>query len=268
MVGGISQSGRTQLAHLFAQGRRSVTPGEAATIWGSDTETAAKTLSRWARLGWVRRVRRGLYIPVPVDVQDPAKWTEDALFVANVLWSPCYFTGWTSANHWALTEQIFRTTIVKTTHSVRSSRHQYAGHDYHLVHTSGQLLEWGITQIWQGQARIAMADPARTVIDVLDNPSLSGGIRLGAEILEAYLHDHDPSQLLAYGDGVGNRTVFKRLGYIAEVLALPAEDLINESRHRIAHGRSLLDPSAPPGGRYSASWELEINVTLDQAGAS
>jgi predicted transcriptional regulator of viral defense system len=268
MAGGISQSGRTQLAQLFAQGRRSVTPSEAADIFGSDTATAAKTLSRWAKQGWVRRVRRGLYIPVPLDAQDPARWTEDALFVAHTLWSPCYFTGWTSANHWALTEQTFRTTIVKTTQGVRSSKHQYAGHDYYLVHASAQLLEWGTTQVWQGQTRIAMADPARTVIDILDNPSLSGGIRLGVEILEAYLHDKDPGQLVTYADRLGNRTVFKRLGYIAEVLGIPAKELVTASQNRITHGRSVLDPSAPPGGNYSDNWELQINVTLDQGGAS
>ena len=41
-----------------------------------------KRLSRQAREGWVRKVRRGLYIGVPVDASNPAAWSEDALIVA------------------------------------------------------------------------------------------------------------------------------------------------------------------------------------------
>ena len=32
--------------------------------------------SAWASRGWLRRVRRGLYIAVPVDARDPATWGE------------------------------------------------------------------------------------------------------------------------------------------------------------------------------------------------
>jgi predicted transcriptional regulator of viral defense system len=63
-----------------------------------------------------------------------------------------------------------------------------------------------------------MADPARTVVDVLDDPRLSGGIRLATEILAAYLQEGPPATLIEYAERLGNRTVFKRLGYLGEVL--------------------------------------------------
>src|SRR5438105_1406370 len=96
---GISPSGRAELAALLGSGRRFVTPADVVGELGVDAETAAKKLSRWAAQGWLRRARRGLYIPVPIDAANPAAWSEDSLIVAAAVWSPCYFTGWTAANH-------------------------------------------------------------------------------------------------------------------------------------------------------------------------
>jgi len=45
----------------------------------------ARKLARWARLGWLRRVRRGLYIPVPVEAEDPRRWTDDPLYLADAV---------------------------------------------------------------------------------------------------------------------------------------------------------------------------------------
>jgi predicted transcriptional regulator of viral defense system len=111
---GITGRGRAELAAVLASGRRFITPADVSDALRVDPDAAAKRLSRWAREGWVRRVRRGMYIGVPVDATNPAAWSEDALIVAGRIWSPCYFTGWTSAGHWALTDQVFRTTVLKT----------------------------------------------------------------------------------------------------------------------------------------------------------
>ena len=116
---GITGRGRAELAQVLASGRRFITPMDVVEALAVDADTAAKKLSRWAEEGWVRRVRRGLYIGVPVDATNPAAWSEDALLVAAAVWPPCYFTGWTSANHWSLTDQTFRTTVLKTTGRVR-----------------------------------------------------------------------------------------------------------------------------------------------------
>ena len=74
---GLSARGRRDLATLFGAGRRTVTVDAAAAALGVSRESAARRLSAWASNGWLRRVRRGLYIAVPVDVRDPATWNED-----------------------------------------------------------------------------------------------------------------------------------------------------------------------------------------------
>jgi predicted transcriptional regulator of viral defense system len=207
-------------------GRRFVTPNDVVDVLSVDAEAAAKKLSRWAAEGWLRRVRRGLYIPVPVDATNPAAWTEDALIVATEVWNPCYFTGWTAANHWALSDQVFHTTVLKTTKRVRTSSVRLLDHGYLVTHVRPAAMEWGMKTQWRGETRLRMADPARTVIDILDRPRLGGGIRHGAEILTAYLEEYDPTSLIESGDRQGNRAVFKRLGYLIEVLGHDPSSLI------------------------------------------
>lgn len=261
--GGISAEGRAELAQVTSRGRRLVDVGDVAETLELDRNAAAKRLARWASRGWLRRVRRGLYLAVPVDVENPETWTEDPLILADEVWSPCYFTGWTSAQHWHLTDQIFRTVVVKTTQRVRSSDETLLDQDYLIGHVPPSALEWGLKAVWIRERRVRLADPARTVIDVLDEPHLGGGIRHVADILESFMLDRpEPHLLLEYGDRLGNRTVFKRLGYLLGELDLGEEGLRAACRSRISTGISLLDPSASERGKRISEWNLRANVDL------
>ncbi|MHB8512654.1 MAG: type IV toxin-antitoxin system AbiEi family antitoxin domain-containing protein [Actinomycetota bacterium] len=268
LMAGISGTGRGEITALTARGRRLLTVQDVSRALKIDSPHAAKRLARWERAGWLRRARRNLYIPVPIDAENPATWSEDALYLADAVWAPCYFTGWTTANHWGLTEQVFRTTVVKTTGRVRRTRERILDHDYLLSHVPEKHIHWGMSVEWREDRRVNLADPARTVIDILDDPRLSGGIRNVADVLAAYIDEHDPRCLLEYGDRLGNATVFKRLGYLMSALELGPADVIDECRQRLASGISLLDPTATPQGDRQSEWGLRVNVRLDHVGAS
>ncbi len=265
---GISGQGRAELAQVLGLGRRFVTPTDVVNALGVDADAAAKKLARWAKEGWVRRARRGLYIGVPVDAANPAAWSEDALLVAAEVWSPCYFTGWTAAHHWALTEQVFRTTVLKTSGRVRGSPIRLLDHDYVVNHVPPDVLTWGMKTEWVADTRLRFADPARTVVDILDTPRLGGGIRHGSEVLVAFLDEHDWRRLVEYGDRLGNRAVFKRLGYLVETLGVDRDDLLSACRARVSSGISALDPDGPLGGRRVMRWSLRVNVTIVREGTS
>lgn len=265
---GITRRGRAELTQILASGRRFITPLDVARELAVDANAAAKKLSRWAEDGWVRRVRRGMYIAVPVDAANPAAWSEDPLVVAAAVWSPCFFTGWTSAHHWALTEQVFRTTVLKTTARVRKSSVHLLDHAYMVNHVGDDTMTWGLKAEWRGETRLRFADPARTVIDILDAPIIGGGIRHGAEVLEAYLDEQNPDRLVEYADRLSNRAVLKRLGYLVETLRLDQPDLVADCRERVSTGISALDPSGPTGGRILTRWGLRVNVHVVREGAS
>jgi predicted transcriptional regulator of viral defense system len=264
---GISQTSRAELSQVV-RGRRFVTPSDAGVALGVDDRVAARKLARWAEAGWMRRVRRGLYIPVPVDVENPGSWAEDAMVVATTVWEPCYFTGWTAANHWGLTEQTFRTVVLKTTVRVRHASVEILNRNYLVTHVPSAELAWGLTTIWYDDVRLRIADPARTVIDVLDMPKLGGGIRHSADILIAYLAEHDPSRLVDYAERLNNRAVYKRLGYLLEQLGRAESALIEASQTRISSGISLLDPDGPETGERNARWRLRVNARISKEDAS
>ncbi len=240
-----------------------MTVSDAAQVLSLDRHSAARQLARWSEQGWLRRARRGLYIPVPVDAEHPESWGTDPILLADAVWHPCYVTGWTSANHWGLTEQVFRTTVLKTTQRVRASHEVLLGNEFLLAHTSLESLGWGMRQEWREERSFRLADPARTVIDVLDNPRLSGGLRLGAEMLAAFLLEHDPKLLVQYAQKLGNRTVFKRIGYLGELVGAD-EALLNTCSEHLSTGFPLLDPTQPRRGKRSGRWRVVINVEMDE----
>jgi predicted transcriptional regulator of viral defense system len=154
------------------------------------------------------------------------------------------------------------TARARTALAVRSSTSRLLDHDYLVSHTTEDALTWGMKSEWQNETRLRFADPGRTVVDILDDPGLAGGIRHVAEILAAYLEDGDPATLVDYSDRLGNRSVFKRLGFIVETLGLDVPDLVAECATRLSEGISALDPRGPRGGRRTMRWRLRVNVTL------
>ncbi|MCU1493506.1 MAG: hypothetical protein JWO62_1270 [Acidimicrobiaceae bacterium] len=66
---------------------------------------------------------------------------------------------------------------------------------------------FGIVSLWRGQDKVEVSDPSRTVIEVLDDPRLGGGIRTVAEVLREYLRGElrNDDRLVNYGDRLGNR---------------------------------------------------------------
>ena len=261
----LSTTGRADLTRVLGRGKRLITVGDASEALDIDRKEAAKRLALWAERGWLRRARRGLYIPVPVDAERPREWTEDPLYLASAVWDPAFLTGWTSANHWGLTDQVFRTTVVKTGERVRRTSTVVAGQSFHVLHAGPSEFGWGTRGEWRGDRRVDIADPARTVVDIADNPAIGGGIRHGGEILEAYLLDNDATTLVEYGDHLGNRAVFKRIGFLTEALGFDEPALVDACLARVSKGYVLLDPSGAPTGVRNSRWGVRVNVTMDQA---
>ena len=224
-------------------------------------------LAYLADRGWLVRVRRGLYAPIPLDAFDPWEWREDPWVIAAKLYGPAYYIGgWTACEHWNLTERIFRETVVVTTRRVRSKETEIQGFAFRVKRT-GAGKTFGTRSVWRDQARVNLSDPSRTVVDILDEPSLGGGIRHVAEMVDAYFasEHRDDTLIEDYARRLGNRTVFKRLGYLIETFSIQAPALYQECRARVSLGVGLLDPSLPDEGPVLRRWNLRLNGTIQSA---
>jgi predicted transcriptional regulator of viral defense system len=264
---GISQRNRVLLEELHRHAHGSFDVTAASRILGIDHDEAGQLLVYLARRGWLSRVRRGLYVTVPLDARRSGEWMEDPWVVADRLFSPCYVGGWSAFEHWDLTEQVFRTILVVTARRVRHRDQTIQGIPFHLTVRDPAAL-FGTVSVWRGQNKVAVSDPSRTVVDALDDPRLGGGIRTVADVVHEYLRSEhrDDDRLIKYGDRLGNRAIFKRLGYVLEHASEDAPRLIEACLARRSSGLAKLDPSAQKGDRILRRWGLRVNVALGQPG--
>ncbi len=259
-VKGVSGEGRAELTAVFGAGRRVVSVADAAGVWATDRAVAAKRLARWAESGWVRRVRQGLYLAVPVDASDPASWTEDPWYLADIVWSPCYVTGWTAANHWSLTDQVFRSTIVVTAQRVRRVVDDLAGVPFVVHHQPESTMGWGLVGEWRHDRRVKVASPERAVVEMLARPSMAGGVRHLAEIIDSYLASSSQVVLIDALDRLSSGAAYKRLGYLVEALNIDAAELTEHCQLHLTEGFIDLDPDVGAVGRRSNRWRLKVNI--------
>jgi len=251
----MSSSGRNRLARVIQRGGEWVTVDDAVAALGLDRSAAAKLLARWQHQGWLSRVRRGLYLPVPLSALPTDQILEDSWSLVPELFGPAYVGGASAAGHWDLTEQLFRSVFVCTTRPVRQTKQVIHGTTFIVRHLAEAKL-FGTTPLWRGSVKIQLSDPHRTIIDVLDTPAAGGGIQHVSECLKSYLArtDANPSTLIAYADRLGNGSVFKRLGFLAELSGGPAS-LVEACAARLTQGVVKLDP-AVASPRLLRRWRL------------
>jgi len=253
-----------------------VSPTIAANVWGVSGRTASRRLAVLARGGWLRRIRRGHYQIVPLE-SDPsiAAPYDDPWVLALTLYAPCYVGGCSAAEHWGLTEQLFRETFVVTGGHVRATRATAAGLEFRLARVDPNRAI-GDASVWHGAVSVPTSSPERTLIDGANAPVWVGGIRHLSEMLNRYVAtpSRDVARLAHVLDSHGRGAGAKRLGFVAENLERGPRG--NESRDflrairefampRITKGIVKLDPAVHGRGRMNARWGLWVNADVSRS---
>ncbi len=262
VAAGIEGPRRAQLAALHRKFPGPFNATRAASALGTAIAPTRRMLAALAERGWLARLRPGWYIAVPLEASEPSEWREDPWIVAGALYAPSYIGGWSAAEHWGLTDQIFAEIFVVAGKKVSPRRQSIQGTDFVIRSVPTEDL-FGTRRVWRRQVAIDVSDPHRTVIDVLNVPAAAGGALHAVEMLNAYFEDPgaDPARLLEYGDRLGRGTIFKRLGYLAERQGLANQQFQDACRKRISSGLSWLDPAGPRRGRVISRWNLRVNIT-------
>lgn len=242
MLTGIGKIDRERIAAIIRGTKGTVSVGEAARILNVVSSDAAKMLSRWSKKGWMSRIRRGLYVSVPLESRTADIPLEDPWLIADCLFSPCYIGGWSAAEYFDLTEQIFSTIIVMTLQKPRDRRPNIKGTEY-MLRTTSEKAMFGLKPVWRGQVKIAVSDPTRTILDMLVDPVFGGGIRSVKDMFVNYMQSENKNleQLIEYGKLLGNGAVFKRLGFLLEKTAPDETKIIEQCRKSLTAGNARLD---------------------------
>lgn len=244
-----------------------ITVSAAAAALKMDERDTAPRLARLAKRGWLQRAQRGLYLVLPLEADPSQRSTpEDPWVLAHEVFSPCYIGGWSAAEHWGFTEQIFRSTLVVTAAAVRATRTEILGNEFRVFRVPRSRLELGVVSVWRGAERVPVSGRERTLIDCLRSPELGGGIRHLAQMLQEYgrSSERDFKRLIEVAEGAASGAAWKRLGYLGELLWPQDTTLAEHARRHATTGNIRLDPAISKRGKLVKRWRLWLNVDLHE----
>jgi predicted transcriptional regulator of viral defense system len=252
--------GRSQLVQALAASGDVIRISDVARALAVTRVVAAKRLARWAEQGWLTRVGTGAYVAASLDTLGSERVLDDAWVLVPSLFAPAYVGGRTAMEYWDLTEQIFKDVVVITGRAIRRKSETRQGFQFTLKHINQEKI-FGTMPIWRRHTKVLVSDVHRTILDILDDPVLGGGIQHVSDCFDTYLRraDRSDQKLIEYAERLGNGAVFKRLGFLAE-LRPSAANLAEQCRARLTAGNARLDP-ALNCSRLVSKWRLFVPPT-------
>ncbi len=252
---------------LSAEGDSIFTIGRArelAPAAGLSREYLPQALHHLVRLGWLVRLRKGLYALAPTV---PGVSPTHEFEVAMALVQPAAISHWSALHHHGLTEQIPREVFVLTTKDTSiprlrgEKRNRRSGYwvenvAYRFVQIRPERF-FGTEKVWLGEVRITITDPERTLLDGLTLPRYCGDF---AEVLHAFRlrgNSLDVERIVAYALRL-DAAIVKRLGWVLESHGLDSPALKLLERHPVK-GYRKLDPSGPRTGPRNHRWMIQEN---------
>ncbi|MES2615115.1 MAG: hypothetical protein V4591_06855 [Bdellovibrionota bacterium] len=255
---GIGKKERSQMALLLKANMPVITPENTARVLNVTVVAATQLLALWEKKGWLSRVKHGIYIPVPLQSKNTNIMADEPWVLAKALFEPCYIGGWSAAEYWGLTEQIFNSTMIFSIKKKPSRGIQLKGVEL-TIKTIKKERMFGLKNVWKGDQKVSVSDATRTIVDAFNDPAVVGGIRMAIDILTSYLSsEHKNLDLLfEYGMNIKHTAFFKRIGFCLEQNNLCEKEYLEKLRAQIKPGYSQLDPAAP-GKRLVTAWNLWV----------
>lgn len=259
---GLSHAERQLINAMTRLGKLAIRAIDLEQELGYSRKSANLALSRLYRKGWLQRLKAGVYSIIPLG-SDSNPLPEDAWAIAMELFSPCYISGWTAAEHWELTEQIFNSTVVFTGLKQRKKDVVIAGLNYRTKFINPKDI-FGTKKSWSSNKPVLIADIHRTIIDVLDDPEIGGGGRHTLDIVKAYFQNKEanPEILLQYAEQLDHGAVFKRLGFVAQEFLHLSDSWLQKLHLKIKTGIIKFDPNGPNVGPIITKWGIRVNIPV------
>ncbi len=260
---GISDKETVMLCTLAHDYKSIIGYDEIIAVARTTYQNARKIAERLCKKKWLIRIASGRYLIAPLEAGIHSKYTLPGLVIASALAAkrPYYIAYSTALNYYGYTEQFPFTVHVATTS--RIPRTVVHGGRYKFF-TISKTKFFGIKKRFIANETFAISDKDKTIADALDHPEYCGGMDEVAKCLWNAKDEISLETIISYAKRMQNRTIIKRLGYLADLLEIEIpSSTYNRMRDLISSGYSLLSPSFSKRGSYNSKWNLLINATPD-----
>lgn len=252
------------LNRLAADGHVVFSTDQARAALDNGRRHLDKLLKNLVLKRWLLRLEKGKYLILPLEAGMEGLYSAHEFVIAAHLVQPHAIAFASALSFHGLSDLLPQTVVVATTRRKADVVIAELGLRFRFVTVRPHKLFSLQTVIIEDQP-VEITTPAKTMVDGLDHPDLCGGIVELAKGLSRYAQaEADWAQLTADARRLDNRTVFKRLGYLAEVLGLDAGEWAERWRAEMSPGRALLDPRYGRAGPYHAGWNLYLNVAEER----
>lgn len=254
-----TSSRQERLATLFRATSGIIRIDDAMSALGLARPDAAKLLARWHKQGVIRRVARGLYVPVSPASLGQTQVLEDPWVLVPELYTPGYIGGWSALEHWELTEQLFRSVCVLTSKRTTYGETEHQGVSFFVKHVPQKSI-FGTRTLWRENQKLLISDPHKTILDIVLDPYLGAGLQHSVDCLrefsKVYGAVQDYERLLEYARRFENGALFKKLGFLAQELGFDP-GFVEECAQYLTTGYAHLDKRAVDA-RLVTRWRLWV----------
>lgn len=261
---GMGKTGRERFVKVLELNSRIITSKTVTEALNIPTPEANKMLSRWYQNAWLYRVKRGVYTPVPLGYSTKELVLEEPYLIADSIYGPGYIGGFSAIKYWDLTDQIIETVYYFSTKQVKERSARLGSVNFKIKTIKNNRI-FGVKPIWYGSNKVRVSDPTKTIIDILDDPKLVGGMSIVYEIFEEYIGSEycDYEKLLSYALRMNNRTIVKRLGFMIDTKLAKLPSNLTNLEKIISSGYSYFDPSIK-NNRIVDKWKLKVPPSWKQ----
>jgi predicted transcriptional regulator of viral defense system len=202
------------------QGRSVVRVSDVLAILGSET-SARKVIRNLIRKGWLSRIVGGRYMFLPPEHGPENLGENNILALAAAAVEPSYIGWWSAAAYHGFTTQKPMAVFVAVLRQAPSK--VIEGSDVRFIMVTPRKFFGHQTYDVYGRP-VSISSPAKTLIDCLDRPHLSGGPAELTRIAHSALGDVDPQELLTAALAMKSRAALQRLGFLADLVGKPLPD--------------------------------------------
>lgn len=233
---------------------------DALNLMNTNSKNLNKILFNLVQKGWLRRIEKGKYMLIPLNIDSSEPYTENHYIIASKLIDPYYIGYWSALHFYGYTEQLLNTLFVVSTK--RKDFISLGGVQYKFIKIKNNKF-FGIAEIKTCGVNINFSDKEKTFVDCLANPKYCGGVQEIIKGLWKAREEIDLEKMIGYAKNMGNSVIFKRLGYLLECLELIGQSKLDDLKHYVKNGYSILDPLLPRKGTFNSEWNLMINISKE-----